>query len=489
MKFITGMFSHETNTYSNLPTGISEFQKHTMVEGTAIEERFSGTRTGLGAFIDVARQRGMELIYTIAASANPGGKVTDEVFERVWDRIHEALVAHSDAKGVLLALHGAMVTDSHDDGEGALLERIRRKAGPELILVATLDCHAHLTPLMVEQADILIAYKTIPHVDVYERAVEAAELMTKMSQGQIKPVMALVKPPMTTVKQASSNRPTRDFMERLKELERSPRILTASMSMGFNYADVEESGMGFLVVTDNDAALAQREADALSKEAWTRRREFIPHIPDIPEAVDQAIELEKKGRPVVIADTSDNPGGGAVGDSVAILAEFIKRGIQSVAVSTVWDPEVVALAHQAGVGAVVKANLGGKTDIFHGPSLPIEAKVRLLSDGQFVFKGDMFTGLKGNLGRTAVLEVAGNLVIVNENRQQTLDPEIMRSQGIEPQDCRFVVLKSTMHYRCNFTELAHAIVEATGPGLSSARLEDFPRTKLRRPFFPLDDIP
>jgi microcystin degradation protein MlrC len=340
---------------------------------------------------------------------------------------------------------------------------------------------------MAKQADLLILYKTIPHVDMYERAVEAAELTAKSVSKEISPVMALTKPPMTTVKQGSANNPTREFMARLAALEKMPKILSASMSMGFNYADVPEAGAGFLVITDGDASLAKQEADALALSAWERRHEFVPNIPDIAEAVEQAIALGRDGHPVIIADGSDNPGGGPAGDSVAILSEFMKRGVTGVVVSTVRDPEMVALAHQAGVGAVVKAELGGKTDAFHGPSLPVEARVRLLSDGRYLFKGRMNTGTEGNLGRTAVLEVAGNLVIVNENRQQTLDPELMRRQGIEPRDFRFVVLKSTMHYRSNFTELAHAIVEANGPGLSSARLEDFPRKKMRRPIFPLDD--
>lgn len=487
MKIITGMFCHESNTYSVQPTGITEYRQHTWVEGAAIEKTFSGTKTSLGAFIEIARRGGIELVYTIAANATPGGKVTDEVFERVWDALNHALDTHSDVDAVLLALHGAMATESSDDGEGELLKRVRSKLGTERILTATLDCHAHLTPLMVKQADLLILYKTIPHVDMYERAVEAAELTVKSVGKKISPEMALVKPPMTTVKQGSSNSPTRDFMTRLVELEKMPKILSASMSMGFNYADVPEAGTGFLVITDSDASLAKQTADALALSAWERRHEFIPNIPDVSDAVEQAIALGREGHPVIIADGSDNPGGGTAGDSIAILSEFMKRGVTGVVVSTVRDPEMVALAHQAGVGAMVKAELGGKTDTFHGPSLPVEARVRLLSDGRYIFKGRMFTGTEGNLGKTAVLEVAGNLIIVNENRQQTLDPELMRRQGVEPCDFPFVVLKSTMHYRSNFTELAHAIVEANGPGLSSARLQDFPRKKIRRPFFPLDD--
>lgn len=491
MKIITGMFSHETNTFSNLPTGLEQFKQRHFLEGAAIEEAFLGTRTSLGGFIEVARRHGVELVYTVAASATPGGKVTDELFGLVWNRIGTALAEHPDAGGVLLALHGAMVVESHDDGEGAFLERLRRAVGPDTPVVVTLDLHTNLTPRMVQNADILIGYKTYPHVDPWERAVEAAELLLRMIDDKVRPAMAMAKPPMAPPcpGQFTERAPARDFIDRLVELEESPPVLSASMFEGFPYADIEEMGMGFVVVADGDQALAHREAQTLAEEAWARRHEFMADLVDVPESVEKAIALSAGGHPIVLPDMSDNPGGGAAGDSVAVLAELIRRGVTRAAVSTVYDPEVVELAHEAGVGATLRTKLGGKTDDLHGPSLPIEGKVRSLSDGRFVYKGRMNTGVRSTLGRTAVVEVAGNLVIVNEYRRQSIDPEILRSQGIEPRDCRFIVLKSSVHYRSNFTELAHAIVEVTGPGICSARLSDFHFEKVRRPLFPLDDVP
>ncbi len=491
MKVLTGMFSHETNTFSNLPTGLEQFKQRHFLEGAAIEGAFGDTRSSLGGFIDVARRRGAELVYTVAASATPGGKVTDDVFELVWENVCSALDEHPDVTGVLLALHGAMVVESDDDGEGALLERLRSRVGAEVPIVATLDLHANLTPRMVGNADVLIGYKTYPHVDGWERAVEAAELLLEMAAGKVRPTMPMAKPPLapTCPGQLTERTPARDFVDRLVELEASPGVLSASMLEGFPYADIEEMGMGFLVVTDGDRALAQRQADALAEAAWARRYEFVADLLDVPEAVEEAMALSAGGHPVVLADMSDNPGGGAAGDSVAILAEFTRRGATGVAVSTVYDPEVVALAHEAGVGATLRTRLGGKTDDLHGPSLSIEGRVRSLSDGRFVYKGRMNTGVRSTLGRAAVVEVAGNLVIVNEYRRQSIDPEILRSQDIEPRECRFIVLKSAVHYRSNFSELAHAIVEVTGPGVCSARLSDFHFEHVRRPLFPLDDVP
>jgi microcystin degradation protein MlrC len=232
--------------------------------------------------------------------------------------------------------------------------------------------------------------------------------------------------------------------------------------------------------------LAKREVNALAQEAWNRRHEFVPELLTPAEAVEKAIQFSKNGYPIVLPDMSDNPGGGGTSDSVAILEEFIKRGVEGVAVATICDPEVAEMAHRAGVGATIAANLGGKVDHLHGPGIPIEGKVRSLSDGRYTLKGSMMTGIKFSLGRTAVLEVAGNLVIVGTERQQALDPEIMRSQGLDPGDFRFLVLKSAVHFRSNFTELAHDIVEVTGPGVHSSRLSDFEYHKIRRPLFPLD---
>ncbi len=172
MKIITGSFMHETNTFSITPTGLAEYKKLCLVEGASVEQTFQGTRAGLGGFIDEARRLDIDLVHTISANATPGGEVKDEVFEHVWERISRALDDHPDAQGMLLALHGAMVVESYDDGEGALLAHVRDKVGPDFPIIATLDLHAHLTPRMVEMADALIGYKTYPHVDAYERAVE-----------------------------------------------------------------------------------------------------------------------------------------------------------------------------------------------------------------------------------------------------------------------------------------------------------------------------
>jgi len=489
MKIIIGSFMHETNTFSSTPSGLAEFKNHGMEEGAAIEQTFQGTSTGLGGFIHEGRRRGMTLIPTVSAVATPASTVTDEVFEYVWERISNAIDVHTDAEGILLALHGAMVIESYEDGEGTFLKRLRDKVGPDLPIIATLDLHTHLTSLMVETADVLIGYKTYPHVDAFERAVEATELMFRKIRGEINPVMRMAKPPIIPPipKQFTGASPAKEFMDRLRALEKRPEILSASMLEGFPFADIQHLGMGFIVVSDGDLDLAQREADALAQEAWDRRYEFVPELLSPSEAVEKAIQLSANGSPIVLADMSDNPGGGATSDSVAILEEFLKREIQGLAIATICDPEVAEIAHQAGVGATITVKLGGKIDHLHGPSIQVEGKVRSLSDGRFILKGRMMTGLKLSMGRTAVLEIAGNTVIVTSEREQALDPEILRSQGLDPKDFRFLVLKSAVHYRSNFTEIAHDIVEVTGPGIHSSRLTDFEYNNIPRPLFPLDD--
>ena len=489
MKIVTGCFLHETNTFSSTPTDMDEFVKRGIAEGAAVDDTFRGTRTEMGAFIDEAQKRGLELVHTIAAAATPAGKVTDDVFERVWAAISAGLKATPDARGVLLALHGAMVTEAHDDPEGTLIARVREQVGPDMPILVTLDLHAHLTALMAQAADVLIVYKTYPHVDAYDRATEAVEILERMLKGQAKPAMAIAKPPVMPLipRQFTGIAPAKDFMDKLTAMEERPEILSASFVEGFPWADIPHMGMGFVVVAEGDAALAQREANALAREAWERRREFVPELLTPAQAVDQAIELGKSGGPIVLADMSDNPGGGGTSDSVAILTEFVKRGIEGVAVASINDPEVAEMAHAAGVGGSVKAQLGGKVDALHGPSIPIEGTVRSLSDGRYTLKGKMAAGLKLSLGRTAVIEAAGNTIIVSSNRQQTLDPELLRSQGLDPADFRYLILKSAVHYRSNFTELAHGIVEVTGPGIHSSRLSDFEYHNIPRPLFPIDE--
>jgi microcystin degradation protein MlrC len=279
-------------------------------------------------------------------------------------------------------------------------------------------------------------------------------------------------------------------MRRLYDLadamERRPRVVSISVFAGFPLADIQDAGLSVYVVTDGDQALADALAEELTETAWSHRREFLHTALPVATAVARA--LAAPHGPVVLADIADNTGGGAAGDTTEILRELLRVGATGTTVACIWDPEAARACVEAGVGATLTVAVGGKVDASHGAPLTLTGRVRAVSDGRFVHRGPMMRGLAGRLGPTAVLEVGGVKIILISLRWQTLDPEMLRFVGIEPERERIVVVKSTIHYRAAFEPIAREILEVDAPGLSSSNLGRFPFTAVRRPIFPLDDI-
>ena len=306
-KVLTLCFNHETNTFSSQPTTRADFEQRGLLMGQAIDDAYRGTATEIGGFIQRGEELELELVHVIYARAQPAGLVADEVAELVWSALSEALDNHPDTAGVLLALHGALITETHDDGEGFILERLRRKVGPDMPLIATLDLHAHCSATMVESASALIGYKTYPHVDYVERAVEATDLMASMIAGESHPTMAMVKPPMIPMvgKQFTGQGTAREMIEKLVALEAQDSVISATLIMGFPWADVHDMGCAFVVVTEDDLGLAERIAAELSEEMWARRAEFMPDLLTPAQAVAEAVAERGAGRrPVVMPDMS-----------------------------------------------------------------------------------------------------------------------------------------------------------------------------------------
>jgi microcystin degradation protein MlrC len=277
-------------------------------------------------------------------------------------------------------------------------------------------------------------------------------------------------------------------MRRLYDLadrmEKDPKVISVSIFAGFPYADIPDAGLGIYVVTDDDRALAERLAAELARVAWEHRHEFVHSARPVKDAVAQALAAE--GRPIVLADMADNTGGGAAGDGTEILRELLRVGARSAVVACLWDAAAVRRCIEAGVGARVALEIGGKVDDRHGAPLPVTGTVRTLSDGRFVHRGPMMTGLPGRLGPTAVLDIDDVKVILITYRWQTLDPEMIRFVGIDPLAEKILVVKSTIHYRAAFEPIAEEIIEVDAPGLSSSNLSRFDFQRIRRPIFPLD---
>jgi microcystin degradation protein MlrC len=487
VRFFVAMVSHETNTFSPIRTDRRQFETRDLRYGGEILEAYRGTGTCLGGMIDAADARGIALVPSLAAAASPAGRVAKEFYAEVRDRLLADLRTAGPLDGVLLDLHGAMVVEGLDDGEGDLLAAVRAAVGAVPIAV-TLDFHANVTRAMAEAATLLHGYKTYPHVDMEARGREAAVRLADVASGRVRPTIAYRQPPLLPpiAGQLTTRGPMRRLYDRADAMEARPGVLSISIFAGFPLADIHDAGLSIYVATDGDRALADTLADELAAAAWARRREFLHTALPVREAVARAVALD--GRPVVLADIADNTGGGAAGDTTEILRELLRVGARGATVACLWDPEAVRACLTAGVGATVGVAVGGKVDPAHGAPLALTGRVRTLSDGRFVHRGPMLRGLQGRLGPTAVLDVNDVKVILISHRWQTLDPEMIRFVGIDPMAEKILVVKSSIHYRAAFEPIARAILEVDAPGLSSSNLDRFTFTHVRRPIFPLDDL-
>jgi microcystin degradation protein MlrC len=480
------MLSHETNTFSNVPTDRAQFEARDLRYGGEIVETYRGTGTCLGGMIAAAERLGATLVPSVAAAASPAGRVTRDIYEHVKRRMLADLETAGHLDGVLLDLHGAMVPEGVDDGEGDIIAAVRRVVGPEVPIAVTLDFHGNLGADMVGKADLLHGYKTYPHVDMAERGAEATERLAQMVDRRIRPTAAWRKPPLLPPlgSQGTARGPMRRLYDLADEMEKDPKVLSVSVFAGFPLADIPDAGLGIYVVTDDDQALAERLAARLARVAWEHRREFIHTALPVKDAVARALAAD--ARPVVLADMADNTGGGAAGDGTEILRELLRVGARSAVVACLWDAAAVQQCVKAGVGARVTLDVGGKVDDRHGAPLSVTGTVRTLSDGRFIHRGPMMNGLPGRLGPTAVLDVDDVKVILITHRWQTLDPEMIRFVGLDPLKEKILVVKSTMHYRAAFEPIAKEIIEVDAPGLSSSNLARFDFRRIRRPIFPLD---
>lgn len=491
MRVLLAGIVHETNTFAEKRTDIDEFEANGIFRGQELLH-LAGTNTVIGGALEAANELEIELIPVIATSAIPGGLVTDRAFELVVSAIEETL-ARETPDAIILDLHGAMVTESHDDGDGAVLARVRSAAGAEMPIVATLDLHANVGPEMLEHATVLIPFDTYPHVDNAERGSEAMRLAARTATGEIAPVTASRKLPVLPdgPRQFSGAEPTKSIMALVHEIETRPGVLTAGVCFAFPWADCPFPGMTVTVVTDGDQRLASAYADEIRAYIWSRHTDFKTELWNVEEAIHEAMATELG--PVVLADLGDNPGGGTAADGTSILWGLMDLGAEGAVVSTIRDPEVVALAFEAGEGAEIDTLLGGKTDERHGYPIPVKATVLRLSNGDFVYEGPMDRGVHDSLGRTAVLSVHGRhghevTVIVCERRVQSLDTAVLRSQGIEPTKFKIIALKSAVHFRGAFMPIASRILEVDTPGLTSLDYTRFPYQRLTRPIWPMDEI-
>ncbi|WP_321938605.1 M81 family metallopeptidase [Paraburkholderia sp. J8-2] len=492
MRLLLAMFKHETNTFSPVPTPFERFFRRTggAVAGEQALEAYRGTGGALGAYIDVADELGAQIVLPVAADAFPSGPVHDDAYRRITQLILDE-VAKGGYDGILLDLHGAMVTQSLDDGEGTLLRRLR-EIDPHTPVGVTLDMHANLYDDIVKHATVVTGYHTYPHVDMYEAGLRAARILARTIAGEFKPVMAWGNKPMLphVMRQGTHAEPNRSLQARCMRYEQGD-ALAASLFVGFPNADIENAGLSVVVCTDGDKAKASELRDALLDEAWREREQFLYASEPLAESVARAKASTTAG-PLVLLDHCDNTASGGTMDTTEVLAEVLKQGLDNAVFYAIYDPEAVQLAIAAGIGNDVTLSLGGKLPMpaLQETSRPIEvtARVKLVFDGVFRNRGPMYRGALNNTGPTVVLDTGKVEIVVVSAHQEPFDLNCLSSVGVDPTQKRYIVLKSRVHWRAGFGDLAREVIECAGVGVTTSDYGKLEFRKVRRPIYPLDAI-
>ncbi len=462
-RILVAQFKHETNCFSPFPADRTAFSARNALIGAEIAPYFDGVSNEMGGFLSYFRgkEAQVRLVPVIAFNAEPSGPVTAEVYEFVTETILRALREDGPFDGVLLSLHGAMVAEGHPDGEGDLLEQIRRAAGPEVPIAASLDLHANLTEKMVRSATVLVPFLHYPHTDEFETGRRTAALLEDLLEGRAAYRMAAAYVPYLLPLYPTALPELHAFYARAAALEREQGAAMVRITHGFFPADVPYMGMAVVAVTEDGRA--GELAAGLAKEIWQGRAALRRSFPPLAEALDR-VETAT-AFPVVLADAADNPGAGGSGDTTFLLRGILARGLRGGAYAAITDPESVAACVRAGEGAEVELLLGGKGDpALTGGPLPVRARVQRITDGVYVNRDKMDHGLAIRMGTTAILEIGGNLVLVTERRTQPLDAEVFRAFGIEPERQRFLVVKSSVHYRASFGKFAAEMIEVAEGG-------------------------
>ncbi|MBL8349770.1 MAG: M81 family metallopeptidase [Burkholderiaceae bacterium] len=496
MKLVIAQMKHETNTFSPVPTPLARFATGAEVppEGDAAVSAYRGTGSAIAAFIDLAEAAGAEYTVPIAAAAWPSGPVHDAAFEYIARKICAAVVQGCDA--VLLDLHGAMVTQSLADGEGELLRRIRAIA-PDVPIGVALDMHTNLYDAMVDHSTVIAGYQTYPHVDVYETGLRAGKVVLAMLAGKARPTMAAGRAPMLphVMRQGSDDSPNQELQARCREME-AQGALCASLFVGFPNADIEFAGLSAVVVTDGDPALATRWRDELLAMAWEKRQAFVYRIEPLAESMARAKALADAkpagSGPVVLLDHSDNCASGGTMDTMTVLGAMLDAGLDGAAAFAIYDPAAVQQMIAAGVGAGITLALGGKLDMpaigLKGEPRTVTGRVKLVCDGRFRNYGPMGRGEQVDMGPTAVLDTGKIQIVVISDHVEPHDLAAFTAVGIAPERCRYLMLKSRVHWRAGLRSLAHAVVECAGTGVCSSDYALLGLHKVRRPIYPLDPM-
>ena len=399
--------------------------------GRRFSKSFAAATSPIGGFIGGAEKHNFELIPTIYANAHPSAPTPRHIFDAILGDLLDGIAAAGQIDGVLLELHGAMVAEGIDDGEGHILEAVRGLVGSDVPILGQLDIHSNVSRRMIEMADVLIGRETYPEIDQAARSRECADVLVRMLRDSVRPTMALRQIPLVWgLNQVTAHSPMREAIAELHRIEAQPGVICGSIATCYPLADIPDLGASVYIATDNDPALAQRYADELGAWIWERRADW--HIP-MPSTREALAEAESQGKyPVMFADRNDNTGGGSPGDSTGMLRTFIDAGLKDACILYVVDPEAVELCKQAGVGATITLDVGGKASPLQGKPVTMTAEVVSLSDGAFLYDGPRHAGLAGDMGPSAYIRQGGIHVLLVTEREQPYDTAFSRTLGLDP---------------------------------------------------------
>jgi len=486
---LTAELMHETNTFSRIATDEQAFRNgYFLVGADALAER-GQQNTELAGFLETGRKYGWQLDHVLSAAAGPSGKVTTAAFD--W--LVEPIVAAAGSKpydGILLGLHGAMVTDFCEDGEGELLRRLRTVTGDRIPIAITLDLHANVTAAMCELADIIVSYKTYPHIDLRETAHQAGEILQRSLVGEISPRTVGVTCPM--LEEVNGGRtdmgPMIEWLRAAREWEQRDDVYAVSINAGFASADIAEAGPSVVVTASGDWQAHTEFASGIIAEIWNQRHQVLNDYLEVGAAAAIAARYAADSGPLIIADYADNPGAGAYGDATCLLAALLEAGIDDACFGPMVDGATAQQLSQHQPGDRLEISLGGKVDPAYGGA-PLELQVELLStsDGRYVGGGAMIGGLHRSFGPTAVVRSGGIEILVTTLAQQLLDLQQFRSFGIDPVAKRVVALKSMQHFRADFEPIAGRVIVCDSGALATPNYQRLEYRQVRRPIFPLDE--
>ncbi len=479
--------AHETNTFARHLTDYAAFEESGILRGEQIVREYAESHATMAGFLDAGHLSGVDVAPLLFTSTNPTGTITRDAFERICADMLQLLREQGPWDGVLLAQHGAAVTQDYPDMDGEVAARVRAMVGPNVPIGVAPDMHANLSQKMIDNVDVTVVYRTNPHLDPRPRALECADLIVRTIRGEIRPVQALEMPPVVIniVKQFTGEEPMRGIVGDAEAVIRQPGMLSASVAEGYPYADVAEMGMAFLAISDGDAAAARDAARAMARRAWDKRADFVATTPSADLALADAMATARG--PVVLMDVGDNIGGGSPADSTILLEAAQRLGVRSY-LQTLRDPRAVSACIAAGVGATVRLEVGGKTDDLHGQPVAVTGTVRRISDGKFEEPTPIHGGFRFfDGGPTVVLETTDEHTLVLTTRLiGNTSIQQMYSVGVRPETMRVVAAKGVVSPRPAYEPIAAKIVLVNTPGVTTSDLSRFTYHRRRRPLYPFE---